>query len=598
MEVGGEPPPDSSDHVHEEAAPDGAAGRAATGGAGGGEIFRPRDPLDAPLRKLTINLIHTYKRINEVYYAAKHKRLQSQKNQKREYNNGYDDEEYNYKVRENEIFNEHYIIDKRIGKGSFGQVVRAFDRNKKMHVAIKIIKSRKPFTKQAQTEINLLEYLNSKDPGDKWFIVRLLDNFVHRNHTCLVFELLSYNLYDLLRNTSFNGVSLNLIRKFGLQLLQALAFLSLPEINVVHCDLKPENILLRHPRRSAIKVIDFGSSCYGEKRMYKYIQSRFYRSPEVILGLDYGVGIDMWSLGCILVEMHTGEPLFNGTDEADQIRRIVGLRGLPPAEMLSGSPKLKQFFDKSDGDPPTYTIRPSRGRGDGSGDGKSSGKRSRGKADKDVRTLEGVIGVYTGGPTGRRKGEAGHTEQDYLVFLDLIDKMLKLDPAARITPVDALQHPFFNRLPGRPAAVGKSNIASTSSDGTQTGPSSSSAVATSVGAAGAGSTGGGSAAGAGTGRRTDEGACDSSTTKVDQCTQTPREDADSDVHGSNMDVEGSSGAGNPGKGASGGGGGKGSRGGSSSARRSRKGGVGDAKKIKGKVKEAPPANPNAGEGKD
>ena len=76
----------------------------------------------------------------------------------------------------------------------------------------------------------------------------------------------------------------------------------------------------------------------------RYIQSRFYRSPEVILGLEYGVTIDMWSLGCILVEMHTGEPLFNGTDEYDQIRRIVEMRGLPRRHLLKASPKVKQFF--------------------------------------------------------------------------------------------------------------------------------------------------------------------------------------------------------------------------------------------------------------
>ena len=94
-------------------------------------------------------------------------------------------------------------------------------------------------------------------------------------------------------------------------------------MDIIHCDLKPENILLKHPKRSNVKVIDFGSSCKSNKRMYTYIQSRFYRSPEVILGLPYTVAIDMWSLGCILVEMYTGEPLFSGTDQIDQMRKIV-----------------------------------------------------------------------------------------------------------------------------------------------------------------------------------------------------------------------------------------------------------------------------------
>ena len=147
-----------------------------------------------------------------------------------------------------------------------------------------------------------------------------------RNHQCLVFEMLSLNLYELLKNTQFIGVSLNLIRKFAKQILRALSYLAKPEIDIIHCDLKPENILLCNPKRSGIKVIDFGSSCRSNKRMYSYIQSRFYRSPEVMLGLPYSVAIDMWSLGCILVEMYTGEPLFSGSDQVDQMQKIIKVR--------------------------------------------------------------------------------------------------------------------------------------------------------------------------------------------------------------------------------------------------------------------------------
>ena len=103
---------------------------------------------------------------------------------------------------------------------------------------------------------------------------------------------------------------------------------------------------MRDPKRSAIKLIDFGSSCRSDKRMYTYIQSRFYRSPEVMLGLKYGVEIDMWSLGCILVEMHTGEPIFNGVDEFDQMSRVIALRGMPPLNMIKDGSKSKSFFDE------------------------------------------------------------------------------------------------------------------------------------------------------------------------------------------------------------------------------------------------------------
>lgn len=99
------------------------------------------------------------------------------------------------------------------------------------------------------------------------FLVHLKRHFMFRNHLCLVFEMLSYNLYDLLRNTNFRGVSLNLTRKFAQQLCTALLFLATPELSIIHCDLKPENILLCNPKRSAIKIVDFGSSCQLGQRV-------------------------------------------------------------------------------------------------------------------------------------------------------------------------------------------------------------------------------------------------------------------------------------------------------------------------------------------
>ena len=148
---------------------------------------------------------------------------------------------------------------------------------------------------------------------------------MHRNHQCLVFELLSLNLWELLENTQFDGVSLNLVRKFAKQIFKTLQFLSRSDVDVIHGDLKPENIMLRHSKRSGIKVVDFGSSCRStNSQMFDYKQSRFYRSPEVLLELPYSVAIDMWSLGCILVQMHTGEFLFSGwSDQFDQMRKIV-----------------------------------------------------------------------------------------------------------------------------------------------------------------------------------------------------------------------------------------------------------------------------------
>jgi dual specificity tyrosine-phosphorylation-regulated kinase 1 len=299
-----------------------------------------RDPTTRPVYRLSVKLIDTYKHINKIYYEAKANKLREQQGGARGgvYNDGYDDQNYDYIIHGDEIFAERYILKHRIGKGSFGQVVCAYDRQTQSDVAIKIIKSKHAFMVQARTEIRLLKLVLEKDRMDDQNVVRLLDTFVYRNHQCLVFEMLSYNLYELLKNTRFKGVSLGLVRKFAKQILRGLEFLSREDVDIIHCDLKPENILLRHPKRSAIKLIDFGSSCLSTKKTYTYIQSRFYRSPEVLLGLPYSQKIDMWSLGCVLVEMHTGEPLFGGVNQLDQLNRIISVLGMVPPEMVENCP--------------------------------------------------------------------------------------------------------------------------------------------------------------------------------------------------------------------------------------------------------------------
>ena len=109
-------------------------------------------------------------------------------------------------------------------------------------------------------------------------------------------------------------------------------------------DLKPENILLAHPLHSEIKVIDFGSSCFENEKVYTYIQSRFYRSPEVILGMSYGLPIDMWSLGCILAELLTGYPIFPGENEQEQLSCIMEILGVPEKDFINRSSRKRLFF--------------------------------------------------------------------------------------------------------------------------------------------------------------------------------------------------------------------------------------------------------------
>nr|GFC40421.1 dual specificity tyrosine-phosphorylation-regulated kinase 3 [Tanacetum cinerariifolium] len=109
-----------------------------------------------------------------------------------------------------------------------------------------------------------------------------------------------------------------------IQCLEAIQFLH--GLGLIHCDLKPENILVKSYSRCEVKVIDLGSSCFETDHLCSYVQSRSYRAPEVILGLPYDKKIDIWSLGCILAELCTGN-----------VSLSLKLRGL-------GQVDLKHFF--------------------------------------------------------------------------------------------------------------------------------------------------------------------------------------------------------------------------------------------------------------
>ena len=233
-----------------------------------------------------------------------------------------------------------------LGTGTFGQVFRCLrDDGSKELCAVKVVKNKPAYYAQGQLEVKIASYLNSKDPHDEKHIVRLLESFEFLGHICLVFELLSMTLLDVLTQNQFRGLPLTVVQRFTRQILTALVVLE--ECRIIHCDLKvppplprdpliilqPENILLcpskaSKTRRnsseggtesgessaksrkvevsSEVKLIDFGSACFEGRTMYSYIQSRFYRSPEVLIGLPYNGSIDLWSLGCVCAEIFLG----------------------------------------------------------------------------------------------------------------------------------------------------------------------------------------------------------------------------------------------------------------------------------------------------
>ena len=344
-------------------------------------------------------------------------------------NSGFDDDSGSYQMVAHDHISYRYEILKVLGKGSFGQVLKAYDHKTQQHVALKMVRNEKRFHKQAVEEIRILEHLKKQDKENSSNIVHLIEHFTFRNHVCITFELLSMNLYELIKKNKFQGFSLALVRKFAHSILMCLDMLY--RNRIIHCDLKPENILLKQPGRSGIKVIDFGSSCYEHQRVYTYIQSRFYRAPEVILGGKYGMPIDMWSFGCILAELLTGYPLFPGEDEGDQLATMMEVLGMPPQKLLENCKRHRMFFS-SKGHPRYCTLAQNP-----DGTTSYSGGRSR-------------RGKFRGPPESKEMSRALRGCEDPL-FLDFLQRCLEWDPATRMTPGQALRHGWLRRrLPKNP----------------------------------------------------------------------------------------------------------------------------------------------------
>lgn len=334
-------------------------------------------------------------------------------------NFGYDDDNGRYKSMKRDHLAFRFEIIKGLGKGSFGDVVKTYDHKNKRFVAVKIIRNERRFHKQAQSEIKILQQLKENDFRNNHNVIHMEEYFLFRNHLCITFELLHGDLYTELRKNGFRGFSISNVNKFCQNLLQTLRVLS--KHNIIHCDLKPENIVLKQKDRTGIKVIDFGSSCFDSEKVHTYIQSRYYRSPEVMMGAEYGTAIDMWSLGCILVELLTGRPLFNGRDEKEQIVLITEVLGTPGMSFLSRCKRGNLYFS-SDGQP--IHIKDNKGK---------------------IRMPGSVLISTLLKPAGENINE----------FVDFLSRCLEWDPENRMTPREAIRHPWIQKARAKSARLRK-----------------------------------------------------------------------------------------------------------------------------------------------
>ncbi|KAL6508543.1 hypothetical protein OROGR_023254 [Orobanche gracilis] len=223
------------------------------------------------------------------------------------------EEDKSFHVVLNSVIAGRYHVTEYLGSAAFSKAIQAHDLRTGMDVCVKIIKNNKDFFYQSLDEIKLLKYVNKHDPADKYHLLRLYDYIYYRSIT--------------------------------IQCLEALQYLH--NLGLIHCDLKPENILVKSYSRCEVKVIDLGSSCFETDHLCSYVQSRSYRAPEVILGLPYDKKIDIWSLGCILAELCTGDVLFQNDSPATLLARVIGIIGPIESEMLAKGRDTYKHFTKN-----------------------------------------------------------------------------------------------------------------------------------------------------------------------------------------------------------------------------------------------------------
>jgi len=289
----------------------------------------------------------------------------------------------------------------RIGSGAQGMVCAAYDTTIKQKVAIK--KLSRPFqnvthSKRAFRELKLMKITNHKN------IIGLLNVFTpdkgldEFQDLYLVMELMDASLCQVVQmDLDHERLSYLLYQMFcGIKHLHS--------AGIIHRDLKPSNIVVKSD--CSLKILDFGlartAGCAFT--MTPYVVTRYYRAPEIILGMGYSENVDVWSIGCIFGEMIRGSVMFPGSDHIDQWNKVIELLGTPP----------QSFFDRLQPSVRMYC---------------SNCPRQNGYSIDDLFPEE----LF---PTGNR--------ENVRQARDLLSKMLVIDPSKRITITEALNHPYVH----------------------------------------------------------------------------------------------------------------------------------------------------------
>jgi len=348
------------------------------------------------------------------------------------------------------VLDGRYQLLRALGDGTFGRAVLAHDRHEDTEVAVKIIRDVKRYMENAKIEARILKAIRKADPDGVSRCARMYRTFVHEaRYYCLVFEPLGVSLYKFLKRNSFRGFWAQDVQSFAKQSLLALSFLH-GQLRLTHTDLKPENILLEgaepglssyfprerqwleqqahrssssllpstsylRPVNSRIKLIDFGNATYDNEHHSSVINTRQYRGPEVVLEQGWSESSDLWSLGCILIELYTGSLLFGTHENLEHLALMEAtLQRFPPCMSALASPNAKSNFMVQDG---------------------CGGLR--------LRWPEGASSAESEKRVRRQRHLGQLAMRSHEQLADIVFRMLALVPSQRPTPAQALEHPFW-----------------------------------------------------------------------------------------------------------------------------------------------------------
>ncbi|XP_030464754.1 serine/threonine-protein kinase AFC3 [Syzygium oleosum] len=347
-----------------------------------------------------------------------------------------DDREGHYVFNLGENLTPRYKILSKMGEGTFGRVLECWDRQTQEYVAVKVVRSIRKYRDAAMIEVEILQLIAKNDRGSSR-CVQIRNWFDYRNHICIVFEKLGPSLYDILKRNRYHPFPVDLVREFGRQLLESVAYMH--DLRLIHTDLKPENILLESsesvkipnlkrtnsgamqyrclPKSSAIKVIDFGSTAYDNQNHSSIVSTRHYRAPEVILGLGWSYPCDLWSVGCILIELCTGEALFQTHENLEHLAMMERVLGPLPEHMIRGANRgAEKYFRR------------------GSRLNWPEGAVSR-ESIRAVKKLDFLQNLVSQNADSSRSS-----------LTNLLRGLLKYNPSERLTAHEALNHPFFKDM--------------------------------------------------------------------------------------------------------------------------------------------------------